>query len=173
MQNNNFLNMPVYLISIILIIFGITFLAAPDRVAEVIAIFIGAACTLIGLYKIITIIINWSHSTLQFYTLSYSIIILIAGLFLLFFTNLAITAIGIIIGIFAIFLGIDRFIAAKRYKNFRLVPFVLPGLLHITFGIGMVYSALAVISIIIVIIGLYLLFSGIMVLISSFTRQGS
>ena len=156
-------------LGIILIAFGIIFLVAPDRVAEIIAILVGGLITAVGFFRLATLISRWHYISDRVYILIVSLLIFGAGLYILFNPNRAIALIGIVIGFFAIFMAIDRFITANRLKReINVLPTIITGLIHLAFGIGMIYSAVVVFSIIIVIIGIYLLLAGVMVTLSTF-----
>ncbi len=160
------------LLGIVLMVTGIVFLAAPDRVAEFVAIFVGAVITVIGIFRIITVVMSWNVITNRGLLLGFGIILTTLGILMLFNPDITITLVGAIIGIFAIMLAIDRFMTANRLKNTaNITPTVVSGLIHLGFGIGMVYSAIVVFSIIIVLAGIYLLISGVMFALSALFFQ--
>jgi len=155
------------LLGIILVALGVVFLIAPDRVAEFLAIFVGAIITVSGLFRIITVAAWWKTMANRGLMLAFGIVILALGIFMLFNPDITITIVGTIIGVFAILLAFDRFITANRLKReLNVLPTVISGLVHLVFGIGMIYSAIVVFSIIIVLIGIYLLFAGTMFILS-------
>lgn len=157
------------IIGISLMILGVVFLAAPDRVAEFIAIFIGALISVIGLFRIITVLAGWRYLLNRVLILIFAILLLAAGLFMLFNPNVTIVFVGFIIGFFAILMAFDRFVTANRLKKeMNVLPTVISGLIHLLFGLGMIYSSILVFSIIIVIAGIYLLIAGIMFTLSTF-----
>lgn len=156
------------LLGIVLLIVGIVFLAVPDKVTEFLAIFTGAIITVFGIFRIITVAAFWKTIINRGLLLVLGIITLIAGIFMLFNPDITITIIGTIIGLFAILLAIDRFVTANRLKRVMNVsPTIISGLIHLVFGVGMVYSAIVVFSVIIVLIGIYLLIAGVMFILSS------
>jgi len=156
------------LLGILLMVTGIIFLAAPDRVAEFLAVFVGAVITVIGIFRIITVTVSWSVIINRGLLLTLGIILTVLGIIMLFNPKVTITLVGTIIGIIAIMLAIDRFMTANRLKNTaNVTPAIISGLVHLAFGIGMVYSAIVVISIIIVLVGIYLLISGVMFALSA------
>jgi len=156
------------LVGILLIIFGVIFLAAPDRVAEFLAVFVGAVITAFGLFRIIVVITRWNLLINRVLMLTLGIIIFAIGLFMLFNPEITITVIGAIIGVFAILMAVDRFITANRIKGeMNILPTIISGLIHLAFGVGMIYSAIITFSIIIIIAGIYLLIAGIMIVLST------
>ena len=156
------------LVGILLIIFGVIFLAAPDRVAEFLAVFVGAVITAFGLFRIIVVITRWNLLINRVLMLTLGIIIFAIGLFMLFNPEITITVIGAIIGVFAILMAVDRFITANRLKSeMNILPTIISGLIHLAFGVGMIYSAIITFSIIIIIAGIYLLIAGIMIVLST------
>ena len=168
--------MPVYdkvkpfslLLGITLMVIGIIFLAAPDRVAEFLAIFVGAVITVIGVFRIITVALSWKAILNRGLLLAFGIIMTVIGVFMLFNPEITISMVGAVIGILAIFLALDRFTAANRLKKItNVTPTFISGLIHLAFGIGVIYSAIVVFSIIIVLTGIYLLISGVMFALSA------
>jgi len=88
---------------------------------------------------------------------------------MLFNPDVTIVFVGFIIGFFAILMAFDRFVTANRLKKeMNVLPTVISGLIHLLFGLGMIYSSILVFSIIIVIAGIYLLIAGIMFTLSTF-----
>ncbi len=156
------------LLGILLMVIGIVFLAAPDRVAEFLAVFVGAVITVIGIFRIIMVLARWNVIINRAILLALGIILTVLGTFMLFNPDITITLVGAIIGIIAIMLAVDRFVTANRLKNtINVTPTIISGLIHLAFGIGMIYSAIVVFSIIIVLAGIYLLISGVMFALSS------
>ncbi len=156
------------LLGIVLMVIGIIFLAAPDRVAEFLAVFVGAVITVIGIFRIITVAINWNVIINRGILLALGIVVVVLGIFMLFNPDVTITLVGTIIGIIAIMLAVDRFVTANRLKNrANVTPTVISGIIHLAFGAGMIYSAIVVFSIIIVLVGIYLLISGVLFALSS------
>ncbi|MBW6464424.1 MAG: DUF308 domain-containing protein [Firmicutes bacterium] len=157
------------LLGITLMIIGVVFLAVPERVAEFIAIFIGAIISVIGLFRIVTVFAGRRYMFNRVLMLIFGALILAAGIYILFNPNITIVFVGFIIGIFAILMALDRFVTANRLRNeINVIPTVISGLIHLAFGIGMIYSSILIFSIIIVIAGIYLFVAGIMFTLSTF-----
>ncbi len=156
------------MLGILLAVFGVIFLAAPERVAEFLAIFIGAVVTVFGGIRIVGILIHWQVTTNRILLLVVGIIIFLIGIFMLFNPEVTIAIAGAIIGVFAILMAFDRFITANRLKNeINITPTIISGIIHLAFGIGMIYSAILVFSIIIILVGIYMLIAGIMFALST------
>ncbi len=155
-------------IGILLMVVGLIFLFVPDRIAEFMAIFVGAVIAVFGIFRIITVLLHWNVVANRIIMLIIGLIILLVGLFMLFNPDITITLTGAIIGIIAIMLGVDRFITANKLRlKMNTTPTVISGLIHLAFGIIMLYSALAVFAVIIVLIGIYLFISGVMFTLSA------
>jgi uncharacterized membrane protein HdeD (DUF308 family) len=160
------------ILGVLLMVVGIIFLAIPDRVSEFMAIFVGAVITVFGLLRLATVAANWKVMLNRAVLLTFGIILTGLGLFMLFNPAVTITLVGAVIGVFALIMAFDRFITANRLKGqINVVPTIISGLIHLAFGIGMIYSAILVFSIIIILIGIYLLISGVMIMLSSFLFQ--
>ncbi len=156
------------IVGIVLMVIGIVFLFVPDRVTEFLAVFVGAIITVFGIFRLITVAAKWRVIAHRNLLLIFGIIILLIGLFMLFNPDVTITLVGTIIGIIAIMLGVDRFVTANKLKQTaNITPTIISGVIHLAFGVGMIYSAIVIFSIIIVLIGIYLLISGVMFTLSS------
>lgn len=156
------------MLGILLMAAGVIFLAAPDRITEFLAILVGAVITVFSIFRLIMVFVNWKTMINRFLFLISGIITLFIGIFMLLNPDVTITIIGAIIGVFAILLAVDRFITANRLKReINILPTVISGLVHLVFGIAMVYSALVVFTVIIVLTGVYLLIAGLMFTLSA------
>ncbi len=156
------------LLGIILMVVGIIFISIPESVAEFLAIFTGAVIIIFGLFRIITVVQGWELTVNRALLLLFGIILSAIGFFMLFNPDAALTIIGAVIGIFAIILALDRFITANRLKGqINTLPTIISGLIHLIFGLGMIYSAVFVFSVIIILTGVYLLITGIMIALSA------
>lgn len=156
------------MIGILLAVFGIIFLVVPERVAEFLAIFIGAVVTVFGGFRVASIAINWKITANRILLLTIGIIILLIGVFMLFNPEITITIVGAVIGVFAILMAFDRFITANKLKyEVNVAPTIISGIIHLVFGVGMIYSAIVVFSVIIVLVGIYMLIAGIMFALST------
>ncbi len=159
-------------LGILLMVVGIIFLTVPDRVTEFMAIFVGAVITVFGLLRIVTVAARWKIMHNKGVLLAFGLILSGLGIFMLFNPTVTVTLIGAIIGAFAIIMAFDRFVTANRLKGqINVVPTMISGLIHLAFGVGMIYSAIVVFSVIIILVGIYLLISGVMILLSSFLFQ--
>lgn len=160
------------MLGVLLMVVGIIFLTVPDRVTEFLAVFVGAVITVFGLLRIATVAARWKVMLNRGVLLTFGIILSGLGIFMLFNPTVTITLVGAIIGVFAMIMAFDRFFTANRLKGqINVVPTIISGLIHLAFGVGMIYSAIVVFSIIIILIGIYLLISGVMILLSSFLFQ--
>lgn len=160
------------LLGVILMIAGVIFLVVPDRVTEFLAIFTGALIAVFGLFRVILAIVQWNSTVNRVVILAVGILFSLIGIFMLVNPKITIAILGAIIGLFAIIIAFERFIKAYRIKEaVNTLPTVISGLIHLAFGIGMIYSAIAVFSIIIVLIGIYLMIAGIMISLSTLFFQ--
>jgi uncharacterized membrane protein HdeD (DUF308 family) len=156
------------LFGLALIIIGIIFIAFPNLIAQFLAAIVGAIIVLYGLFRMITVLNSWPYLPNRIPLLIVGILLFIAGIVLLFNPDLTISIAGMIIGIFAALMATDRFITANRLKGqINVWPTVISGIIHLIFGLVMIYSAVVVFSVIIVLIGIYLLVAGIMFLLSA------
>jgi len=155
-------------LGILIMVIGTVFLVIPDKIAEFLAVFVGALITVVGILRIITVIGWWDVIINRAVRMAFGIFMLIAGIFMLFNPDVTITIVGAVIGVVAIILAADRFITANKQKNStNITPTIISGLIHLTFGVGMIYSALVMFAIIIVLIGIYLVIAGVMFTLSA------
>jgi uncharacterized membrane protein HdeD (DUF308 family) len=152
----------------ILIVLGIVFLSAPGRVAEFMAILAGAAIAAVGLLRLIVVTASWSLLVKPVMSLITGLIFLTTGILMLLNPEVTITITGAVIGIFAVLMALDRFTTAYRIKHrINILPTVISGLIHLAFGIAMIYYAFIALAAIIVLAGLYLTVAGIMSILSA------
>jgi hypothetical protein len=152
----------------ILIVLGIVFLSAPGRVAEFMAILAGAAIAAIGMLRVIIVAANWNLLIKPGMSLITGLLFFTTGILMLFKPEASIPITGAVIGIFAVLMALDRFITAYRIKHrINILPTVISGLIHLAFGITMIYYALIAVAVIIILAGIYLAIVGIMILLSS------
>lgn len=154
---------------IALIIFGVLFLVFPEKVITFLAFIVGAVIIGYGVFRAFIVAVQWKDISKKYFKLTVSILSIVLGTFIIANTHITVTALGIVIGIFAILLSFDRFNMASLRKQAGLnnTWTLVSGLIHLVFGVGMFYSAFSLISIIISIIGIYLLMAGIMVVLST------
>ncbi len=154
---------------LILIIIGVIFLVFPENVISFLAFIVSAIIIGFGLFRLIIVFIQWKDLYRREIKLVLSLLMIAIGIFIISNTQITVTALGIVIGIFAILLAFDRFNVAnlRRKAGLNHTSSLVFGFIHLAFGIGMFYSAFSVISIIISIIGVYLLMAGIMVILST------
>lgn len=96
------------------------------------------------------------------------VLIVLSGIVLIY-EGLTLFMIGIIIGIGAIFLAFERFGIAKMRKKSgeRSAPTILMGIIQLLFGGFMIYGTVFMELVVVVMIGLYLITTGVMVILSS------
>jgi uncharacterized membrane protein HdeD (DUF308 family) len=157
------------LFGLALIIAGVLFLVFPEKVITFMAYIAGAVITGYGLFRGFIVAVQWKDISKRYFKLTVSLLSIALGIFLIVNTHITVAALGIVIGIFAILLAFDRFNVAilRKQAGINNTWSTASGFIHLAFGIGMFYSAFTVISIIVSIIGVYLLMAGIMVVLST------
>lgn len=156
-------------VGIILLVIGAILFTFPEKIISGITIIIGGILLVYGLYRSISILLDWENGEKKWIKLAVGIIVLILGIYIVVNQNITIRALGFIIGIFALSLSFDRFtIAYIRKKNgLKIGSTILFAFIHLAFGLGMFYSAVNFISIIISLVGVYLFIAGIMIILST------
>lgn len=157
------------LFGLALIVAGVLFLVFPEKVITFVAFITGAVITCYGLFRGFIVAVQWRDISKRYFKLTVSLLSIALGIFIIVNTHITVAALGIVIGIFAILLAFDRFNVAilRKQAGINNTWSIVSGFIHLAFGIGMFYSAFTVISIIISIIGVYLLMAGIMVALST------
>lgn len=157
------------LFGVAFILIGVIFLVFPEKIIISLAFIVGAVIIVYGIFKGAMLALQWQASSNKYFKLILSLLSIALGIFIITNTRITITALGIIMGVFAIMLAFDRFNMAflRKKANLSNKWTWLTGFVHLAFGIGMFYSAFSLISIIISIIGIYLLMAGIMIALST------
>lgn len=154
-------------LGLILIIIGIVFIVIPDQIVSFMAVLIGAVLLATGVVRTLVIVVNWKELKNQILLLILALAIIAAGVYMIVNTQVTVTLIGLVLGIFAILMALDRFFTAfKREEGTRLVPSILFGLIHLGFGLGLIYASMTMFSIVVVLYGIYFLVAGLMVVLS-------
>lgn len=157
------------LFGLALIVAGVLFLVFPEKVITFMAYITGAVITGYGLFRGFIVAVQWKDISKRYFKLTVSLLSIALGIFIIVNTHITVAALGIVIGIFAILLAFDRFNVAllRKQAGINNTWSIASGFIHLAFGIGMFYSAFTVISVIVSIIGIYLLMAGIMVVLST------
>lgn len=154
---------------IILTVIGVILFTFPEKIISALTIIIGSILLIYGLYRSITVLLHWEDGEKKWFKLSIGIIVLILGIYIIVNQNITIRALGIIIGIFAFSLSFDRFTMAlsRKKQGLNIGSTLLFAFIHLIFGLGMMYSAIYTISVIISLVGVYLFIAGIMIILST------
>lgn len=156
-----------YFLGIVLMILGAAFIAMPEQIVGLITILVGSVLLLYGLFRTLTVFFKWDTLKNRALPLSVGLILMAAGLYVLLNTKATIRITGIVLGVFAILLAADRFVSAKKLSGrANITPAVLFGVIHLAFGIGLIYASLQMFSIIVVLYGVYLFAAGLMAVLS-------
>jgi uncharacterized membrane protein HdeD (DUF308 family) len=152
---------------LLMIAVGILFYVYKTEVTQFLAVITGLAVLIIGVYNILFAVITWKSSN-RLPVLLVGILLAAVGAFLLLNNQVTIFIAGVSIGAIAFLAGIDRFRSACRLIRARLGGgyAVLSGCVQIIFGILMCIAPGYGISVLVMLIGVYLIVSGLMILIS-------
>jgi uncharacterized membrane protein HdeD (DUF308 family) len=154
-------------LGVILMVIGIIFIAIPSQIINFLASLIGAILLVVGLVRVVVVLVNWKELKNQVLLLLFGLAVVAVGIYMIVNTQVTVTLIGIILGIFAILMAFDRFVSANRRKEeTSIVPAIIFGLVHLAFGVGLIYASMAMFSIVVVLYGLYFLVAGFMVVLS-------
>ena len=156
---------------IILLAVGIIFLVFSVQVTEILGILVGLGILCIGVVRLVQALKGSPEGEEQKNKVGriiLSIVMIAIGAFLLIDNNAAISLVGIVIGIFAFVAAFDRFTIANelRKEGMPIGMTIISGIIHIAFGVLMIYASFMMINILVILSGIYLIVSGVMVMIS-------
>lgn len=155
------------ILGLILMVIGIVFIAIPTQVVSFMATLIGAVLLVTGVVRVLIILVNWNKLENQFLLLILGLAILGTGIYMIVNTQVTVTLIGIVLGIFAILMGLDRFFTAfNRKAEASIAPLIIFGLIHLAFGVGLIYASMTMFSIVVILYGIYFLVAGLLVVLS-------
>lgn len=157
------------LFGIIMVVLGAVLLLFADKVVEAVAMIVAIALLIFGAFKCITVLTKWKNIDYGVLKMIPGLLLLVIGIYVLINTKVTITVVGVIIGVFAILSAVDRFSTAweRKKSGMKNGSAILFGFIHLLFGVGMIYASFALFSLIVTLAGVYLLMSGIMVLLST------
>ena len=152
---------------LILIAVGILFYVYKTEVTEFLAVIIGLAVLIIGVYNIVYAAVTWKSSN-RLPALLVGILLAAVGAYLILNNEVTIFIIGVSIGVIAFLAGIDRFRSAYRLIRAKLGGgyAILSGCVQIIFGVLMCIVPGYGVSVLVMLMGVYLIVSGLMILIS-------
>jgi uncharacterized membrane protein HdeD (DUF308 family) len=154
-------------LGVMMIIIGVIFIAIPGQIINFLATLIGALLLVTGLVRVIALSVNWKDYQNQVLLLLFGLAVMAVGVYMIVNTQVTVTLMGIILGIFAILMAFDRFLSVSRRKEgTSIIPAIIFGFIHLAFGVGLIYASMAMLSIVVVIYGLYFLIAGLMVVLS-------
>lgn len=104
------------LLGLILMIIGILFIVIPTQIVSFMATLVGAVLLVTGLVRVIAVFINWKELKNWLLLLILGLAILGVGVYMIVNTQVTVTLIGIVLGIFAILMALDRFFTAFSVK---------------------------------------------------------
>jgi uncharacterized membrane protein HdeD (DUF308 family) len=158
-----------FFLGLLLIVIGIVFIVIPSQVVSFMATLIGVVLVVTGLIRVLVLTVNWKEFTNQILHLILGLAIIGAGIFMIVNTQITITLIGIVLGIFAILMALDRFFTAfSRKEDAKILPSILFGLIHLAFGVGLIYASMAMFSAVVILYGIYFLVAGALIVLSMF-----
>ncbi|MEG0829044.1 MAG: DUF308 domain-containing protein [Anaerovoracaceae bacterium] len=153
---------------VLLVAIGITFIVLRKDLVNILPVIAGIFLMTFGAFKIIYAFINKDEGNNKPLSLAIGAISVGLGVYLLINTSATITLVGISMGVFAVASAFDRFnvaLARKKTGN-KWQSTAIFGLIHIAFGVLMFVAAYSMLSLIVIFSGIYLLISGLMIILS-------
>lgn len=142
-------------VSLIFILFGILLIARPDSIISVISILLGGIMIIIGGLKLID---YFSNDRKDSYLLAISVVAIIAGIVVMFCSDIILSVFRILIGIWIIYSGIMNLQTAivwKDYKSRLWLTSLILSILTIIAGIYILVNSGAILQTVGIIIVTY------------------
>jgi uncharacterized membrane protein HdeD (DUF308 family) len=162
------------IVAIVMVLFGLLFVANPFGMAYLTEIFITCGLALYGLFRIVAYA-RTPADTRAGWTLANGIISLILGVIVLTAPPVVvIEAFAFILGFFAISSGINLIVMSghiKRDTGESPVWIVLSGVVNLIMGVFLVISPFALTAALEFVFGIYLIVGGVALAIESFGRK--
>ena len=155
---------------VLLAVIGVVLVLYPEKVVSFIGLLLGIFFLGTGVMRCYTLIRTWNErGAFRSFSMALAILLILLGIFLLLYRNIAVAFISVMIGIFALISAADRYsvIKARKALDLPITNTVISGLLHFVFGLVMVAMPLFGASLIIIVTGIYLVTAGIMAILSS------
>ena len=145
------------IISILFILFGIMIIARPDTIMSVVSFLLGTICILMGILKGID---YFASGKTDNYSLAIGIIAIIAGIIIMFCSNVIFLAFRTVIAIWIIYSGLMDLQTTIIWKDYKSKLWLLTLILAIIMVLGGIYilinngAVLQIIGSIIIIYGI-------------------
>lgn len=159
------------LISIVFIIVGLFLFIRPDTTLSIISYIIGGTLLLSGIFSIYKYFTTELIGNMFSFDLVYGVLLIIAGMFLVFKPNLLATLFPIILGIWIIINSVTKFqyaLVLKKAKNEDFGYKVLISVLTLIWGIVLLYNPFASSLLITQTIGVFIIVYAVLDIIDNF-----
>lgn len=103
-------------LSLIFVLFGAMLIASPESVISVIAILLGGICIVMGIFRLVD---YFSSNKQDSYLLAVAAVAIIAGIVIMFCSDIILSVFRILIGIWIIYSGIMNLQTAIVWKDFK------------------------------------------------------
>lgn len=103
-------------LSLIFVLFGAMLIASPESVVSVIAILLGGICIVMGIFRLVD---YFSSNKQDSYLLGVAAVAIIAGIVIMFCSDIILSVFRILIGIWIIYSGIMNLQTAIVWKDFK------------------------------------------------------
>ena len=157
--------------SFIFVIVGLFLFIKPDTTISLISYVIGGILLIIGLSHIYRYFSSNDKLSVFGFSLSYGVLLIIAGLFLIIDTKLFSKIINIVLGIWIITSSVTKFqysFALKRVKNKDWLPTMIVSLIMFIWGFTLLINPFSAALAITQIIGIYLIIYSILDIVHNF-----
>ncbi|MCI8283988.1 MAG: hypothetical protein HFE90_01780 [Firmicutes bacterium] len=154
---------------IILIALGVLLYACKVLIIDFFTVVAGITVIAAGVYRAVEAMMLRKKEMPYVWIAVSAVIFIIAGIYLIINPMATIRLIGVFIGVFAFMSGFDRFKMAlmRKKEGLNYSPTFVTGIIHMIFGVVMCMAPGYGMNVLIMIAGLYMIISGIMVLMST------
>ena len=139
------------IISVLFIVIGIILIKSPEQVLQIVSIIMGVAFLALGIIRIIKYLNDKRANNELYFDMFFGLIAVITGLIVIFCTSAIEAIFRIIIGVWIIFSGCNRFALVKQLKEANLKEWIVSlvlAVLMILCGVYMIVTPGTVVAVI-------------------------
>lgn len=124
------------IVSLLFILFGVMLISRPESIMSMISILLGTICVIIGVLKLID---YYSTNKQDNYMLAMSVVVIIAGIIIMFCSEIILSVFRIIIAIWIIYSGLMNFQTTIVWRDYKSKLWLTTLLLAIAMIISGIY----------------------------------
>lgn len=151
---------------LIALLFGCVALFMPREILLTVIIYFGILLIVAGAIGLMIVIMNMKKNRAYLYTMISSVLLLLVGIFVAFYTRKSLMIFATVLGVWAVLLGISKIVLAlslmAKGKNRNI--FMLNSLLTIAFGLILFFNPFETVVALVFLVGALALVSGLVMI---------